>query len=229
MLNFLTLCCWTNYEEYFLCERRHNHIFLFLPTGLLRSHIWNDGQLSNFHPGPQMEWKRIQMESSAGAPQSDGSTSLYLHKYEYTYNTNTDQNTKFLVELLTLHYISKDPQQSSDRSVFSLGEPRHTTTSTKRAKRMTDWANVRMIKDGPVLMENENTHHNQNHNRNIFSQVFRHSCTVSFLWDKRSLYLGQILVSTSIWWYLGIYLSPIRMEAVWRLHRSYPDEIFVCK
>ena len=41
-----------------------------------------------------MEWKRIQMESSAGAPQSDGSTSLYLHKYEYTYNTNTDQKTK---------------------------------------------------------------------------------------------------------------------------------------
>ena len=113
--------------------------------------------------------------------------------------------------------------------LFSLRERRHTMTRTKRAKRMTDWANVRMIKDGTVLMENENTQNNQNHSENIFSRVFRHSCTVSFLWNKRNLYLGQILVSTSIWWYLGIYLSPIRMEAVWRLHRSYPDEIFVCK
>ena len=78
---------------------------------------------------------------------------------------------KSVVELLTLHYISEHPQQSSDRSVFSLGEPRHAMTRTKRAKRMTDWANVRMIKDGPVLMENENTLkiHHYHHVGNIFS------------------------------------------------------------
>ena len=80
--------------------------FLSLPfhlMAILRRSIWNDGQLSNFHPAGQMEWKRIQMEKSAGAPQSDGTTALlnalykyiYKNKYEFKYKYKYKQSYKY--------------------------------------------------------------------------------------------------------------------------------------
>ena len=140
-----------------------------------------------------MERKRIQMESSAGIPQSEGSISLHS-----TPNTNTAYceeswqctltiddcaacsiwqyavygHLKTLNQSITLselHFIHKTQyscdrkaflffyklRHSSDRSVL-LDKLQQTKGRRKRAKRMMDWANVRMIKDGCVYIENEN-------------------------------------------------------------------------